>query len=133
MRLRSTAAAGVLAATALALPMSGTALAQDLDCINFDTQQEAQAEFDADPSDPNDLDRDNDGKACETLPNGMMEDEPPTGNGGDTDNGATPVGPIETGAGGTAGDSSELLLPLTLGGVVLTAGGVVLVRRRQTD
>ncbi len=114
--------------------MSGTALAQgDLNCDDFATQQEAQAEFDADRSDPNGLDRDNDGIACEALPAGMMEDEAPTGNGGDTDNGATPVGPIETGAGGTAGDSSELLLPLTLGGVVLTAGGVVLVRRRQTD
>ena len=113
--------------------MGGTALAHDLDCRDFATREEAQAEFDADPSDPFDLDRDNDGTACETLPAGMMEDEAPAGNGGDTDNGAAPVGSIEAGAGGTAGDGSELLVPLTLGGVVLTAGGVVLVRRRQTD
>ena len=39
----------------------------DLDCVAFATQPEAQAEFDADPSDPNGLDADNDGIACEEL------------------------------------------------------------------
>ncbi len=38
----------------------------DLDCADFATQQEAQAEYDADPSDPNGLDADSDGIACET-------------------------------------------------------------------
>lgn len=33
----------------------------DLDCADFSTQEAAQAEFDADPSDPNGLDRDDDG------------------------------------------------------------------------
>jgi hypothetical protein len=42
--------------------------AQDLNCSDFDTQQEAQDELDADPSDPNNLDDDNDGVACENLP-----------------------------------------------------------------
>lgn len=37
----------------------------DLDCADFATQAEAQAEFDADPSDPNGLDADSDGIACE--------------------------------------------------------------------
>lgn len=42
--------------------------AQDLNCSDFATQQEAQAALDANPSDPNNLDGDNDGKACESLP-----------------------------------------------------------------
>jgi hypothetical protein len=42
--------------------------AQDLNCSDFDTQQEAQDELDADPSDPNNLDDDSDDVACENLP-----------------------------------------------------------------
>lgn len=37
----------------------------DLDCDDFATQAEAQATYDADPSDPNGLDADSDGEACE--------------------------------------------------------------------
>jgi hypothetical protein len=40
----------------------------DLDCADFATQQEAQAELERDPSDRNNLDSDNDGVACETYP-----------------------------------------------------------------
>jgi hypothetical protein len=41
----------------------------DLDCADFNFQEDAQAEFDADPTDPNGLDgNDNDGIACEDLP-----------------------------------------------------------------
>jgi hypothetical protein len=39
----------------------------DLDCADFTYQEEAQAIFDQDPSDPNNLDADNDGIACESL------------------------------------------------------------------
>ena len=39
----------------------------DLDCADFATQQEAQAELERDLSDPNGLDADNDGIACEEL------------------------------------------------------------------
>lgn len=39
---------------------------QDLDCADFATPAEAQAELDADPSDPNSLDADIDGLACES-------------------------------------------------------------------
>jgi hypothetical protein len=42
----------------------------DLNCADFATQAEAQAVLDADPSDPNNLDADNDGVACEDLPGG---------------------------------------------------------------
>src|SRR5215211_2170929 len=47
-----------------------------LHCADFATQQEAQAELERDPSDPNNLDADGDGMACETYPYG-------TGGGGD--------------------------------------------------
>lgn len=41
----------------------------DLDCSDFDTQAEAQEEYDQDPSDPNGLDDSPaDGVACESLP-----------------------------------------------------------------
>jgi hypothetical protein len=40
----------------------------DLDCSDFSTQEEAQQEYDSDDSDPNYLDGDDDGVACESLP-----------------------------------------------------------------
>src|SRR5215217_3378774 len=47
------------------------AVAQDIrNCSSFATQEEAQAELNRDPSDPNGLDGDNDGIACEDLPSG---------------------------------------------------------------
>jgi hypothetical protein len=47
----------------------------DKDCGDFRSQAEAQAELERDPSDPNNLDGDHDGEACETYPY--------TGGGGD--------------------------------------------------
>ncbi|CAL9582183.1 hypothetical protein SUDANB6_05088 [Streptomyces sp. enrichment culture] len=70
MRPRTTAA-GLLIAMTVAGPAAGTAHAQDLDCRHFTYQEEAQAVFDSDPSDPNRLDEDqgpDDGIACEVLP-----------------------------------------------------------------
>jgi hypothetical protein len=43
-------------------------LSDDLDCSNFGTREQAQQVLNADPSDPNDLDGNSDGEACETLP-----------------------------------------------------------------
>lgn len=63
------AAATSVVAAALFVGISGTALAaEDLDCNDFATQEQAQAVLDADPSDPNGLDSDDDGIACESLP-----------------------------------------------------------------
>ncbi len=62
---RTTAAAGVLVTAALGLGLGGTAHAADLDCKDFATQQQAQAVYNAVPGDPNELDRDGDGVACE--------------------------------------------------------------------
>lgn len=59
---------------ATALVFAPAAMAQEeFDCSDFDTQEEAQAEFNSDPSDPSGLDEDDgadDGIACETLPSG---------------------------------------------------------------
>ncbi|MCH8993404.1 MAG: hypothetical protein IH959_00345 [Chloroflexi bacterium] len=48
----------------------GTAVQDEdeLDCSDFTHQEDAQDVYDADPSDPNMLDDDGDGVACETLP-----------------------------------------------------------------
>lgn len=40
----------------------------DVDCPDFDTQAEAQAWLDASPEDSDNLDGDDDGTACESLP-----------------------------------------------------------------
>ena len=45
---------------------SSSAPSADMDCSDFSTQGAAQAALDADPSDPNNLDSDGDGTACET-------------------------------------------------------------------
>jgi len=43
---------------------------QDLDCSDFASQQDAQAVYDADPSDPNNLDADDDGVPCGYVSSG---------------------------------------------------------------
>ncbi|MBD0844466.1 excalibur calcium-binding domain-containing protein [Streptomyces sp. TRM68416] len=68
---RRTGALGILIAAATALPLAGTAHAQDLDCVDFTYQEEAQAVYEATPGDPHRLDEDrgpDDGIACEWLP-----------------------------------------------------------------
>jgi len=52
------------------LAVTPPALAQDTDCSDYSTQAQAQAVLEADMSDPNGLDADDDGIACETLPGG---------------------------------------------------------------
>lgn len=68
--IRTTAA---LAGFALLAPVSLAfaqveAFAADRDCKDFKYQEEAQAVLDANPADPNNLDTDHDGIACESLP-----------------------------------------------------------------
>lgn len=69
----------------LAIPASspGPAWAGDLDCSDFATQEEAQEHLD--PGDPDGLDADSDGIACETLPSGGS-----AGGGGSGDTSAPP-------------------------------------------
>ena len=47
---------------------SGPSTSGDLNCSDFGSQEEAQTALGADPSDPNGLDADSDGEACESLP-----------------------------------------------------------------
>ncbi|MDX3488196.1 excalibur calcium-binding protein [Streptomyces sp. ID05-18] len=68
---RRSVVAGIALAIVSVAPLSGVAHAQDLDCSDFLFQEDAQAEFNRDPSDPNRLDEDrgaDDGIACEVLP-----------------------------------------------------------------
>ncbi|MFM9106051.1 MAG: hypothetical protein ACKOWF_05055 [Chloroflexota bacterium] len=46
----------------------GATPSQDLDCVDFEFQEEAQAVYDADPADPYNLDPNGDGYACSSLP-----------------------------------------------------------------
>ncbi len=82
----------------------------DMDCADFASQAEAQAALDADPSDPNGLDADDDGIACETP----ADD-------GATDDGTVTGGGTATGLPATGGAS--FLLPAA--GVLLLGTGLV--------
>lgn len=65
MHIRTLAAA-LAVAVAVTLPLAGVAAgAADRDCADFSSQAEAQAAFDARPGDPERLDRNGDGEACE--------------------------------------------------------------------
>lgn len=58
----------VMLAFLLGLSALTTAVAQDdLNCDDFASQSAAQAVLDTDPADPNKLDRNNDGVACESF------------------------------------------------------------------
>ncbi len=76
-------AAWELSRSELTPPTVGLDLVQsqtDLDCADFASQAEAQSEFDKDTTDPNNLDADNDGIACESLDGGTEDSG--TGSGG---------------------------------------------------
>ncbi len=73
----STMAAALAAAAVLLVPLAGIASAQDRDCPDFASQAEAQAALDASTGDPERLDADNDGKACESHFGGPVA-APPT-------------------------------------------------------
>ncbi len=95
-----------------------------LNCPDFEFQEDAQEFFDRDRSDPEGLDRDNDGIACENLPSRPDDGpkKPVT---------EPPRGGVEAGAGGMA-DPASPALPAAgaLAGTVLIAAGVAAARRR---
>jgi hypothetical protein len=96
----------------LALTAAPAAFAQanDQNCEDFASQAEAQAHLEADPSDPDNLDADDDGQACETFDYGS------------SDAGTTPQ-PSDEGSLPFTGPR-DAQLPL---GVGLLAAGVVAV------
>ncbi len=75
----------------------------DLDCADFATQEEAQAVLDANPSDPNYLDGEGDGIACESLPTAPAsapEPNPPE---------HTPTGDLDCADFATQGEAQKVL------------------------
>lgn len=93
----------------------------DLDCADFETQEEAQAVLDADRSDPHGLDGEGDGIACESLP--AADDEPapvPT---------AIPAGSQEELPDTGMSPGQGVLLAL---GTLAVGAGLVFTKRRLT-
>ena len=142
MRIRRTAVALVLAA-GISAPLTGTAFAADVyNCGNFTYQEEAQAVYDQDKSDPNRLDGDdNDGRACESLPsNGGIAVAAPAANvapaatssptpSANAQVAARPAGAVAAGDGSSESGST---LPYVLGGLAFAgAGGAALAARRS--
>ena len=120
MRPRSTIVTIALTA-GLALSLPGTASAADVDCAAFPSRAAAQAALEADRTDPDDLDTDEDGKACETYDYSAR--------GSTTQVVTVPAGAVAAGD-GSAADDGPGLLPVVLGGLaVAAAGGAVLARR----
>ena len=68
--------------TVLTIATVSSVQAAELDCVDFATQEEAQAVYDQDPSDPNELDGDKDGVACEALTSVMPQQRPLPSSGG---------------------------------------------------
>lgn len=135
--MTSTAKAASVAALAKA-PVAPAHQGGDLDCADFGSHEEAQQEYNQDPSDPHRLDGDNDGQACEDPPSG-------DGNGnGSTESPDSPDGTSGTDEGADGGADGEL--PVTgadptlvgllvlLGSLALTSGVWMLWRfRRRAD
>ncbi|GEB57084.1 excalibur calcium-binding protein [Streptomyces gardneri] len=134
--------AGIALAIASVAPLSGVAHAQDLDCRNFRFQEDAQAEFNRDTSDPNRLDEDqgpDDHIACEALPSRASTDTvQPVSPSATATPPAAPVVPApvvpsrgtRAGIGGTSGPSGlSLGIGLTLATGAAAAGGYLTARR----
>ncbi|MFC8244336.1 hypothetical protein [Streptomyces chartreusis] len=129
---------------AVAGPASHLAHARgDLNCRDFVFQEDAQAEFNRDPRDPNHLDEDqgaDDGIACEVLPRRSMIDSPlptitplPTFSPRPTSS-PRPTQGVRGGLGGATGPADfELVVGagLAVGALALAAGYVVVRRRRH--
>jgi hypothetical protein len=77
--LASTAALAGAALSGLAfMPSAGAGVADTLNCSDFEFQEDAQAVFDQDPSDPHRLDQGGvPGLACEDRPNRPAGETPP--------------------------------------------------------
>ena len=134
IRLRSALAAAALAAGAtLILGTPAMAQGADRDCPDFPTQQQAQAALESRAGDPERLDGNKDGVACESefgttgAQSGSAGDE---SGAGDEQVSDVPSGSADAGGGSTAGMPVGLV---TAGGLTLLgAGGLgaVAVARR---
>jgi hypothetical protein len=139
---RALTTAAAVAGLAFLGPVSfaGAQTTGDLDCKNFRYQEEAQAVLDATPGDPNHLDANHDGVACESLPHRPRRttSEKPATTTTKKHTGTTtgqvkvkPVGGVATGGGEPDEGAPGFLV---LSGAVLAAaasGGMVLYLRRR--
>jgi hypothetical protein len=113
------------AALAMLLILAAPALAQDdLNCDDFGSQAEAQAHYDSDRSDPDRLDADSDGEACEEHDYAAGSDAEST-----ADDITTPER-AELGGGGAADAIDPVLASVAASGALLSFGGAVYVARR---
>src|SRR4051794_34848194 len=128
--MRSPRAAVVVAVltAAVSMPLTGTALAVDLDCADFPNQAAAQVVLDADPADPNGLDSNANGVACEAY--GY------TGVAASTADqvAVRPEGGVAAGDGSSAGRATSAQgspLPWVVGGLAFAAAGGAAVAARR--
>ncbi|MFC9249469.1 excalibur calcium-binding protein [Streptomyces sp. NPDC057136] len=148
---RRTAVAGIALAVSSVVPLSGVAFAQDLDCADFVFQEDAQAEFNRDPSDPNRLDEDrgvDDRIACEWLPTrgSTTTSQPvsptatpqlvsPTSRPQSASPTTTPTRGAQGGLGGASGPTGQetgIGLALAAGAAAGAVGYTIIRRRRRT-
>ena len=127
--------AGALAAVVLVTAPAG-GQAEAMSCPDFTSQAEAQAFFDADPEDPNGLDADGDGIACEET----FGDPAPTTSQATVAttqdiavlDAQTPSGGVDTGFGGLAGeDDGAPVVPIVVGIAAATLTGAWIHHRRR--
>ena len=124
-------------------PVDTVVSSADRDCDDFSSQADAQAALDADPSDPERLDADDDGEACESFTYGdVVETEPAavSSHGSDNDSEEAtpthasadhPVGGVEAGDGSAPADETPYLLASGL--LAATAvGGAAVARHART-
>jgi Excalibur calcium-binding domain len=119
-----------LAVLALVAGMSGTmagpAWAVERDCADFASQAEAQAALESDPTDPEMLDANHDGVACEEYPYGSGGTAGSSAGGQVT---TPPAGGVATGDGSSADTD---VLPFVVGGLGLAAAGGAAFAARRT-
>ncbi len=129
-----------------------SAQTDQFDCASFDSQEEAQAELESDPSDPSNLDADDDGRACEvydygdggegngngTPGNDQYDNEDGGGNGGtpgddqydnDDDGDVDDPDDVVPGTGGDKPLPNTGGAPLLLGAVSLAIAAALVARR----
>ncbi len=129
--MRRSTAAGVLVTAILTLGTTGTAnAATDRDCPDFASQAEAQAAFDAVPGDPERLDANDNGIACENEDYAAAPATETTGSTGSQVS-TRPVGAVAAGDGSASEDGS--VLPFVLGGAALAAAGGAAVAARRSS
>ncbi len=130
--MRRSTAAGVLVTAVLTLGTTGTAnAATDRDCPDFASQAEAQAAYDAVPGDPERLDRDNDGIACEDEAYAAAPASSSAAASGSSQVTTRPVGAVAAGDGSASEDGN--VLPFVLGGAALAAAGGAAVAARRSS